>query len=411
MTGKWVSAKAYWPVFLWAVLATFAAILSSCGGGSSHNASMTPPPAPASNVQPVAVNAGPEGNYANGIFTSVKVCVPSSSNCQTIDNVLVDTGSYGLRVLSSAGGGALTLVLPPESASNGDPLGECAGFVSGFTWGPIKMADVAIGGETASKVPIQLIDPTFVGVPQPCRNGGVPENDTLQTLGANGILGIGPFAQDCGGACQQTGTQNPGWYYSCSSSACTTATVGLAQQVQNPISLFPVDNNGVIVELPAVSGPEPSLTGSLVFGIGTQSNNSLSGATVFPIDSNGEFTTTYKGQSYPAFVDSGSNAFFFLDANLSGLTVCSSNSGFYCPSSTTNLSAVTTGGAKTATINFSIGDASTLFATSANAVFSTLGGPNPGMFDWGLPFFYGRNVFTAIDGQTTPAGAGPYWAY
>lgn len=408
---NWTSSRAYKSMFVFVVLVTPALIVSGCGGGSSHTASMTPPVTTGSNVQPVAVNAGPEGNYANGIFTSVKVCVPSSSNCQTIDNVLVDTGSYGLRVLSSAGGGALTLVLPPVSISNGDPLGECAGFVSGFTWGPIKTADVSIGGETASKIPIQLIDPTFAGVPQPCRNGGVAENDTLQTLGANGILGIGPFAQDCGGACQQTGTQNPGWYYSCPSSGCVTIPVALAQQVQNPIPLFPVDNNGVIVELPAVSGPEPSLSGSLVFGIGTQSNNGLGGATIFPINSNGEFTTTYKGQSYPGFVDSGSNAYFFLDANLSGLTVCTSNSGFYCPPSTVNLSAVTTGGAKTATINFSISNANTLFSTPANAVFNTLGGPNPGMFDWGLPFFYGRNVFTAIDGQTTPAGAGPYWAY
>jgi hypothetical protein len=28
-----------------------------------------------------------------------------------------------------------------------------------------------------------------------------------------------------------------------------------------------------------------------------------------------------------------------------------------------------------------------------------------------LPFFYGRNVFTAIEGQNTPAGLGPYVAY
>ena len=30
---------------------------------------------------------------------------------------------------------------------------------------------------------------------------------------------------------------------------------------------------------------------------------------------------------------------------------------------------------------------------------------------WGLPFFFGRNVFVAIEGQSTPAGVGPYWAY
>ena len=45
------------------------------------------------------------------------------------------------------------------------------------------------------------------------------------------------------------------------------------------------------------------------------------------------------------------------------------------------------------------------------AVFGELGGPNAGSFDWGLPFFYGRAVFTAIEGQSTPGGAGPYWAF
>ncbi|MBV9619664.1 MAG: DUF3443 family protein, partial [Gammaproteobacteria bacterium] len=32
-------------------------------------------------------------------------------------------------------------------------------------------------------------------------------------------------------------------------------------------------------------------------------------------------------------------------------------------------------------------------------------------FDLGLPFFYGRNVYTAIEQQSTPGGTGPYYAY
>ena len=392
-----------------AVLFSLAGASVGCGG-SSHTNTVNTISSSGSNVQPIVVNAGPDNDYANGVFTSVTVCAPSSSNCQTINGILVDTGSYGLRLLSSAGGGALTLSLPQQN-SGSNPVGECAPFVSGYTWGPVQSADVKMAGEVASNVPVQIIDPSFAAVPSDCSSGGVPESDTLQTLGANGILGVGPFAQDCGGACTQTGPGNLGLYYQCVSTSCSVIAEPLPQQVQNPVALFATDNNGVIIELPSLSNPAASLTGSMVFGIGTQSNNALGSATVFPVNTNAEFSTTFKGQSYPAFVDSGSNGFFFLDESLTGLTVCSNNSGFYCPGSAANLSAVTDSGSATASVSFTIANADTLFANQTAFVFNSLGGPNPGTFDWGLPFFFGRNVFNAIEGKSTPAGSGPFWAY
>jgi hypothetical protein len=391
------------------MMLSLAGTLAGCGG-SSHSNSINTVSTAGTNVQPITVNAGPANDYANGVFTSVIICVPSSSNCQTIDGILVDTGSYGLRLLSSAGGGALTLSLPQQN-SGSNAVAECAPFVSGFTWGPVQSADIKMAGEVASNVPVQIIDPTFFAVPSACSSGGVPESDTLQTLGANGILGVGPFAQDCGSACAQTGAGNPGLYFQCASTSCSVIAEPLMQQVQNPVSAFTTDNNGVIIELPSVSSPVASLSGSMVFGIGTQSNNALGTATVFPLDANGEFSTTFKGQSYPAFVDSGSNGFFFLDQSLTGLTVCADNNGFYCPGSQANLSAVTDSGSASANVAFAIANADTLFGNQSAFVFNSLGGPNPGTFDWGLPFFFGRSVFNAIDGKTTPAGPGPFWAY
>jgi hypothetical protein len=32
-------------------------------------------------------------------------------------------------------------------------------------------------------------------------------------------------------------------------------------------------------------------------------------------------------------------------------------------------------------------------------------------FDFGLPFYYGRRVATALESQTTSVGTGPYVAY
>lgn len=407
-----VVAKTWVPALI--ELVSTAIVFTACGGGSSshqNNNIVTS----GSNVQTITVNSGPAGDYANGVFTSVTVCVPSSTNCQTIDGILVDTGSYGLRLLSSSGGGALTLALPRQTGSNSNPIGECAPFVSGLTWGPVATADITISGEKASNLPVQVIDGTFAALPGECAAFGVPEQDTLtgqNGLGANGILGIGPAVEDCGSQCAQTGNANPGFYYDCAGSTCTVTTEALAQQVQNPVPAFATDNNGLIVELPSASNPAPSLTGSLVFGIGTQSNNAVTHASVFPINSNIEFNTTFKGQQYGAFVDSGSNGLFFLDSATTSLPDCSDNSSFYCPGSNTSLSATAsaTGGASQA-VKFTIGNADSMFSDPSAFVFPTLGGANPQTFDWGLPFFFGRNVYVAIVGKTTPAGSGPYWAF
>lgn len=396
------------------LLLSLAAFLPAAGCGGNSNSGANPgnnPIAPAAqNVQAVAVNAGPAGNYVNGLFTSVTVCLPNNAaNCQTINGVLVDTGSVGLRILASA----LTLPLPQQTNAAAAPIAECNQFVDGYTWGPIKAATIKIAGEQAASAPIQVIgDPAFSTVPKGCTSTGLTAEDNLQTLGANGVLGVGLFPNDCGGACALTGASNPGLYYACPSSGCVTTSEGQPQQVQNPVSMFAADNNGVIIELPvAPAGGALSLSGSLVFGIGTQSDNGLGRATVFAVDSSGNISTVYGGHTYSSFLDTGSNALYFLDSSTTALATCSDASSFYCPSSTRNLSATDQGSnGSSGAVNFSVANADTLFATP-NFAFSNLAGPNPNTFDWGLPFFYGRNVFTAIAGQNTPAGPGPYFAY
>ena len=401
-------------MYKYLLLLSLAAFLPAAGCGGSSNSGAAPgnnpisPTAP--NVQAVAVNAGPAGNYVNGLFTSVIVCLPTNpSDCQTINGVLVDTGSVGLRVLASA----LTLPLPQQTNAAAAPIAECNQFQDGYTWGPIKVATIKLAGEQASSTPVQVIgDPAFSSVPKGCTSTGLTAEDTLQTLGANGVLGVGLFPQDCGGACTLTGSSNPGIYYACPSSGCVVAPEGLAQQVQNPVSMFPSDNNGVIVELPLVpSGGALSLSGSLVFGIGTQTNNSLANARIFTVDNSGNISTVYANQTYTSFLDTGSNALYFLNSSSTGLAACTDVSGFYCPGSAKNFSAANQGSNGTsAPVSFSVANADSLFATP-NVAFSNLGGPNPSTFDWGLPFFFGRNVFTAIAGQSTPAGPGPYFAY
>jgi hypothetical protein len=361
------------------------------------------------NVQPVTVNAGPTNNFVNELVTSVTICVPgSASNCQTIDGVQVDTGSTGLRILSSA----LTLTLPQQTA-NGNPVVECLQFQDGFTWGPVQVADVAMASERASSVPIQIIGaPAFSTIPDACSSSGGPSENTLDTLGSNGVLGIGLFRQDCGPECVVS--TSPGFYYACSASGCQPTLEGLAQQLQNPVWLFAHDNNGVIVELPTVAPlGAASVNGSLVFGIGTEANNGLGSATVFTVDGQGNFTTVYQGQSYGgSYLDTGSTGMFFLNTSTTGLPVCTDATFFYCPSTAQALSATQRGvSGTTSTVAFGVANADMLLGNTLFSAFPMLAGPSPGIFAWGVPFFFGRNVFTAIESQSTPAGFGPYWAY
>jgi hypothetical protein len=402
--------------FLYLSLAGAVATAGGCSG--STNGSSTGGGGSTANVQAITVNTGPtaapplNSPYINGPFTSVTVCAPgSTTTCQTIGGILVDTGSPGLRILSSA----LTISLPQQTASNGDPIVECLPFVDGITWGPVQTADMTIAGEQAKALPIQVIGSSnFPTIPNACTSFGAPEDD-LSTLGANGILGVGNFAQDCGTACTVSGASNPGLYYTCPAAGCEVTAQSLSSQVQNPIVLFPKDNNGVILELPSVTGAETSVSGSMIFGIGTQTNNGLGGATVYTIDpSSGNFTTVFNNVTYQdaGFLDTGSNAIYFLDSNTTSMPTCSDATFWYCPAATQNFSAINKGAnGASGSINFNVGNADSLTASETVGVANGLAGPNPGTFDWGLPFFFGRNVYTAIEGQNTPGGVGPYWAY
>jgi hypothetical protein len=382
------------------------------------------------NVAPIIVDAGPQPQTftsTNVAFVTVTVCVPGTSNCQNIDHIMVDTGSFGLRLMSSASGGELNLSLPTENDSSGNPLDECLVFLDGFIWGPIQTANVSIAGESANNVPVQLIIPSSSSpaVPSSCSSqnpsGGTGnEGNSLQAFGANGIIGVGVFPLDCGAACTSQNSSPPDQYYDCpSSGTCTPTFVTLTQQVPNPVTLFTStgDDNGVLIQLPSVpDGGSADVNGSLIFGIGTQSNNGLGSVQVYGLNNNADFTTTFNGSTYPGFVDSGSNGFFFQDSSIS--TCPSPNQEWYCPSnSPDSLSAGNQGTnmSSPVTVNFSIENADSLFSGS-NTAFSTLGGTYPGTpagFDWGLSFFYGRNpgVFTAIDGAPTPVGSGPYFAF
>jgi hypothetical protein len=389
------------------------ALLVACGGGGGGGGSGGTPPPSGPNVVAMVVDAGPAGTI-NTPFVSVTVCAPGGGSCQTVDSVLVDTASSGLRILGSA---LAPLQLPQASDANGDPLVECIQFADGYSWGPVVSADVKIGGEQASGIPIQVIgDSAYPSstVPASCSSGAGALANSVVSFGANGLLGVSVFREDCGSGCALA-TPPTGWYYGCpaAGTGCTPVSVATAAQLQNPVAHFAADNNGVIVQLPSVDpAGAVAVSGYLLFGIGTQGNNALNAATILRSDVFGNFTTQFENQTLNAsFVDSGSNALFFP----STLPQCTSTAaaGYYCPMTVQSLSAMNSSNGIVSNVSFKVASAEGLVKNATFSAFGTLAGTNPlgASFDWGLPFFYGRTIYVAIEQQTTAAGAGPFVAY
>ncbi|MBV8145180.1 MAG: DUF3443 family protein, partial [Gammaproteobacteria bacterium] len=399
----------------------------------------------------------------NTSFVTVTVCMPGGTftQCQDIDHIEVDTGSSGLRIIAgpptSAAGGELTLALPAVADPNtaGNVLGECLQFADGSSWGSVNTADIKmkVSGETATNVVVHIIGATSTGDPAKASPSCVPmapllPENTVPTFGANGILGVGPFLNDCA-----TNTDcppgNSATYYTCTKApSCTSITATSSQQVPNPAALFGKDNNGVIIELPAVgaTGHTAPLQGTLVFGIGTETNNALGSATQLPacpgnstqgicglngVPLAGTIEATLNGSVYQeSYLDSGSNANFFPSSSVPECAPVGSgkpNAGFYCPQSGTTVAenATLTGSNGTMlAADFTVANANDLFntncpqpgAATCGAAFSNLAGDNSSTngnpnetVDLGLSFFFGRNVFTGFEDPATSAP--PYFAY
>ena len=225
---------------------------------------------------------------------------------------------------------------------------------------------------------------------------------------------MGLFGADCGGVCATLGPQNPSMYFQCTASGCAVTPVADSDQVQNPVALLPSDNNGVVVKLPTVpfTGAR-RVPGNLVLGINTRGNNRLGGAFIYKTDGIGNIATTYNNVTMDGFIDSGSNALFFDNGAIAQCDP-SQAPGFYCPPDLLVLGAINTGisGSASGMVYFNVANAIGLADTGNKAFYNVAGTFGGNFFDFGLPFFFGRNVYTGIDGQlTSGVSVGPFFAY
>jgi hypothetical protein len=428
--------------------------LAGCGGSDGTatpvvTVTPTPTPTPTATATPTVVNtatvtldSGPAALHTgtgaydafNEPYVTVTICAPNSTtNCQTIDHVILDTGSVGLRIIQPVLNANLLAALPTENETNGNAVGECYQYVNSYAFGSVRTADFAIAGEKVAAMPLQLIGDTgrFATVPSSCSSGGGDPILTVKDFGANGIIGVGTTATDCGSYCASGGSSGA-IYYDCPTAGCqnTIARASTAsapfQQLPNPVAAFATDNNGTIITLPAVpQAGVPTLTGTVIFGIGTQSDNSLTAGVVLPLTTSssrigaGLLTATYKGTTLTqSFLDSGSNEYFFIDTVLAACTE-SDLIAFYCPPTPTQLSPTLTGTDGTTTsgaftlyspLNVS-GSSNVAPGLGINPTLVTPPLPFANSFDFGIPFFFGKTVYTAIEGRAAGGRQGPYNAF
>jgi hypothetical protein len=391
-------------------------IVPNPGGGNNGSSSGVTINPNAPNVMKVGVN-DPElcssGSYTNKPCVAVTICAPGGSPCQTVNDILLDTGSYGLRIFKQP---IASLTLGNSPAGE---VAECMEYGDGSKqWGPIKIAHLKMGNAPGVDVPVQVIDFTYPGMNDHCSGAEKypGQGSTFEYAGFNGILGVGVFQSDCGPYCASEPDNNV--YFNCAGGTCKSRAMPETLQVQNPVGFLPVDNNGVILKLPSVAlGGNPQTNGWMIFGIGTRDNNKApSNVTRLRADPQfGEITTQFGSQDLQSFIDTGSNAYAL--PSFRGLPNCGGElSGWFCPTTVQSYTAnaIGYGGGPNKSISFHVGNFRTLF-NSGNEVFSesafeAFANIN-GFFAWGLPFYFGKTVYQGLEKQSSSLGSGEYWAW
>jgi hypothetical protein len=394
---------------------TFALALAGCGGGGGGGGAVSQVSSQNQATNSVNVTVDNKFGFVNAPYVTVTICAPGTGNCATIDHVLVDTASTGLRLLRSAVPASLGLVNAKDSAQ-GNTMAECVEFGSGVAWGPISKVDLKIAGESASSVPIQIVDDSFAAIPADCSSEG-PDMAARgpSSFGGNGLIGLNVMRHDCQTSCQSPAAS---MYYDCAGSTCTGIAVPLAEQVPNPVIQFTTDNNGMTLNFPAVAqGGESTVAGTMTFGINTQSNNILPSTaqqmttTVF-----GEVTASFNGLPMPGFIDTGSSAYFIVDPSISQCPSSFSSAPWFCPAAPTALSAsLQSESGATLGVSFTLFNSESELGNFSNAAHEGLG-QNMGLFgagvlDLGMTYMYGKRITFGIQGSDDlSTGTQPYFA-
>lgn len=328
-------------------------------------------------------------------LVSVTICEPGTRNCRTIDRIQLDTASVGLRLFSSLATG---LNLPAVKGANKQSIFECTSYGGGDSyWGPVRLADVKLGGEIATNVRVQ----TWQDPP-----GGVNCSilrDHPQAGEINGILGVSFAHDDCAdvGSDNNCGATAAFHYYTCDGSHCSALNDLTSLAVSNPLMSLPRDNNGYLIEFPNVAAPQATVAGTLTLGLNTLSDNRLGAIATheIPLPANGWFHLKYEGQDFLSRFDTGSDS-YYLPVKF-GLPMCT----YFCPNQPTDLHLSVVTGRTVTPFNIEISDPGDATDHDRIQVIPDIANLLDGSpFLIGMPFFYGKKIYFGLARDKTSTG-------
>ncbi len=268
------------------------------------------------NIVPVEVRRPSSSEVNNQLFVDVTVC-NAQQQCQTVPDVLVDTGSSGLRLFRPALQG---LDLDAVTVLDKRPMALWERFGSGDLWGKLHWARVRIGGvETTETMPINVFDRSSPGEQLPAGYGGRDLRDEADGIAGNGILGISPQRYSRGRYFAFAGAHGTPSKFD-----WDRVKVKKSLQLANPIGHFPEPyNNGNVINLPEVdaSSGQKTVQGWLGLGIGQPTEMLFpegSRVITHELDQDSLFPVKLGERSLDVMLDSGATV-IHLDLDISAL--------------------------------------------------------------------------------------------
>lgn len=284
------------------------------------NGTITNPP-----VQiPISIGSGLNGDGINTMYVSIILCTNNAgTNCQTIDNIILDTGSFGLKINKSALAESFVLQMPRVITSDDKMVYACNTFGSGYVFAEEHYGVLKLDNTMTDDVIVQVIEnsPT-AEIPDSCIAKGPFDN--FESFGANGILGVNP-AISLNNSSILLYKKNVNGIYE-ALSLDDESRVPILNN--NPLPNLSNNNNGFVISIPPVTqNTNTNVSGTMILGVNTSSMNQVTDKTNLVVASEADLSSvcnsacfysqiTNPESTIPAVFDSGTNGWVFMNDDL-----------------------------------------------------------------------------------------------